>query len=173
MSTKGEVKAVLSEMLIRFPKHDFPGPTAEAYAADLMDIPIDQLRQVCQRLWLTEEWFPSVAKIRRAWCEQQIPDTCSDDLSWVKRRMGRLAPGEQPNPYSPVVQKPTEWPNPVTKDTVDLIGWGRLYDTDPNYLPKLWADNYAKARQENVERLASNPALAASYQRPALKVVGQ
>jgi hypothetical protein len=173
MSSKNEVKAVLAEMLIRFPKHDFPAPTSEAYAMDLMDIPIDQLRQVCQRLWLTEEWFPSVGKIRKAWCEQQVPDTCAEDLTWVKRRMGRLAPGEQPNPYSPVVQKPKEWPNPVCARTVDLIGWGRLYDTDPNYLPKLWADHYVKARQEEVAHLSEFPALAAQYQRPALKVVGQ
>lgn len=171
MSSKSEVKTILAEMLIRFPQKEIPGPTLDAYAVDLMDIPLDQLRHVCQRLWLTEEWFPSVAKIRRAWSEQQIPDTCADDLVWVKRRMGRLAPGEQPNPYSPVVQKPTEWPNPVTARTVELIGWGRLYDTDPDYLPKLWADQYASARQQCIAQLAPAPALAASAQRPALKVV--
>jgi hypothetical protein len=101
-----------------------------------------------------------------------VPDTCAEDLTWVKRRMGRLAPGEQPNPYSPVVQKPKEWPNLVCARTVDMIGWGRLYDTDPNYLPKLWADHYVKARQEEVAHLSESPALAAQYQRPALKVVG-
>ena len=59
-----EIKSILGEMLLRYPRQDVPEPTQRAMAADLADIPVGELRMVCQRWWLTQKWWPSVAELR-------------------------------------------------------------------------------------------------------------
>lgn len=182
MSSKSEVKVVLSEMLLRYPQKEIPAATLEAYAVDLMDIPLRELQQVCQRLWLTEEWFPSAPKIRMAWGELDTANDENGDLRWVERRMSRLAPGEQPNPYSSMVREPgdDEYPNPVCRETVKLFGWRNLYDTPSSKLAGEWAKHYRQARKNVIERKVTAPAMQPSEDalpqpdelRPALKAVG-
>ena len=180
MTSKAEVKAVLAEMLIRYPRQEIPAPTLDAYAVDLADIPVDELRQVCRHLWLTEEWWPSVSRIRTVWGELGTPDNADADLRWVERRMSRLAPGEQPNPYSSMVREPAadEYPNAVCREAVAIFGWRRLYDTDSGRLAGEWAKSYRQARQNVIDRRVAAPAIAMADAlpqpdelRPALKAV--
>ena len=180
MTSKAEVKAVLAEMLIRYPRQEIPAPTLDAYAVDLADIPGDELRQVCRHLWLTEEWWPSVSRIRTVWGELGTANDANGDLLWVERRMSRLAPGEQPNPYSSMVREPSadEYPNPVCREAVTLFGWRNLYDTPSAKLASEWAKHYRQARQNVIERRVAAPAMPVAdalphpdEQRPALKAV--
>lgn len=71
--TQKQIESILGEMLIRFPRQEIAPATLRAYAVDLADIPPAQLRAVCQRIWLTEEWFPSIARIRAVWDEMSGP----------------------------------------------------------------------------------------------------
>lgn len=160
MSTRNEVKAVLSEMLLRYPQKEIPAPTLEAYAVDLMDIPLLELQQVCQRLWFTEEWFPSAPKIRMAWGDLGTADDENGDLRWTERRMSRLGPGEQPNPYSSMVREPAaeEYPNDVCREAVRLFGWRNLYDMPSTKLASEWAKHYRQARRNVIERKVTAPA---------------
>lgn len=155
-----QIESILGEMLIRFPRQEVPTATIRAYALDLADIPIDELRQVCRHLWLTEEWWPSVRKIRETWGAMGTADAEAEDLRWTERRMSRLGPGEQPNPYSSMVREPApeEYPSDVCREAVRLFGWRRLYDTDSNRLAGEWSKVYRQARQNVIERKVAAPA---------------
>lgn len=174
-----EIKMILGEMLLRFPRQDVPDATLRAYGADLADIPVPELRQVCQHLWLTEEWWPSVKKIRETWGALGTPDDDAADRDWTVRRMSRLAPGEQPNPYTSIVREPApeEYPNEVCREAVRLFGWRNLYDTPTSNLAGEWSKVYKQARQNVITRKVAAPAIRpagealAGGQRPALKAV--
>jgi len=158
-----EIKTILGEMLLRYPRQDVPEPTQRAMAADLADIPVGELRVVCQRWWLTQKWWPSVAELREAWGDLGTADAENDDLRWTERRMSRLGPGEQPNPYSSIVQEPAadEYPNPVCAEAVKLFGWRNLYDTPSTKLASEWAKYYRQARKNVIERKVAAPAMQA------------
>lgn len=177
-----EIKSILGEMLLRYPRQDVPELTMRAFAADLADIPVPELRQVCQRWWLTQKWWPSVAELREAWGALDTADSEGEDLRWVERRMSRLAPGEQPNPYSSIVREPAaeEYPNAVCREAVRLFGWRNLYDTPSSKLAGEWSKHYRQARENVIQRKVAAPAMQPSEDalpqpdelRPALKAVG-
>ena len=60
---------LIIEMTLRFPKQEISEASQAAYAMDLAELPYDELRYVCQQLWRTEEWFPSIARVRQAWAD--------------------------------------------------------------------------------------------------------
>lgn len=155
-----EIKSILGEMLLRYPRQDVPEPTQRAMAADLADIPAGELRMVCQRWWLTQKWWPSVAELRESWGDLDTANDENADLRWTERRMSRLGPGEQPNPYSSIVREPgdEEYPNPVCREAVKLFGWRNLYDTPSSKLAGEWAKHYKQARQLVITRKVTAPA---------------
>ena len=93
--------------------------------------------------------------------------------------MSRLAPGEQPNPYTSIVREPApeEYPNEVCREAVRLFGWRNLYDTPTSNLAGEWSKVYKQARQNVITRKVAAPAIRpagealAGGQRPALKAV--
>lgn len=159
-----EIKSILGEMLLRFPKQEVPEPTMRAYAADLADIPLPELRRVCHHIWLNEKWWPSVSEIRHVWGELDTANDENADLRWTERRMSRLGSGEQPNPYSSMVREPgdDEYPNPVCREAVKLFGWRNLYDTPNTKLAGEWAKHYKQARQNVITRKVAAPAVMPS-----------
>ena len=159
-----EVKNVLAEMLLRIPRQEIPASTLEAYAKDLADIPLPELQQVCQHLWLTEEWWPGVSKIRTTWGELDTANDENGDLKWTERRMSRLGRGEAPNPYSSMVREPgeDEYPNAVCREAVKLFGWRNLYDTKSERLGSEWHKHYQQARKNVITRKVAAPSVPIS-----------
>jgi hypothetical protein len=45
-------------------------------------------------------------------------------------------------------RKPDTWPSPIAKKAVDLFGWQRFQDADPDWLPREWQKVWTQARDE-------------------------
>lgn len=145
----------INRLVLAFPKQEISPGTIASYVEDLSDIPPDVLGGICRHLRLTEEWFPTVAKIRALWFETVFgPASPSESLDWCLRELFEIKaiPGIHPVGHDPV---PTEFPDPITQEAVRLYGWDRIRIADPEWLPKEWAKVYERARLNITERFVS------------------
>lgn len=160
---------LVGEMVLRFPKQEISEASQAAYALDLSDLPYDELRVVCLHLWRTEEWFPSIATIRKAWCEMTLADTVMTEgqaIEWAMRQVGAIG-------------GPGKFPDPVVEEMMRRITWARLERTeDDDWTRKELAKAYREARDQLSRKVMAGevkpPPLALSApaaNRRALKAV--
>jgi hypothetical protein len=167
--------ALVQEMVLRFPKQEVSDASQVAYAVDLADLPYDELRYVCQQLWRTEEWFPSIATIRKAWADLVMgPAAAGQAQQWAEAQIGRIGG------YSPSggFIEP-KYPDPILRETMKIFGWQRLAraDSSSDWLDKDFAKAYEQgrdivARQVMSGELKAPPAALPEHSdRPALRLV--
>ena len=160
---------LVAEMVLRFPNQEISEASQAAYALDMADLPYDELRHVCQQLWRTEEWFPSIAKVRQTWCELALADTVMTEgqaIEWSMRQVGAIG-------------GPGRFPDPVVKEMMRLFTWARLEHTeDDDWTRKELAKSYREARGTIERKVVSGelppPPIAlptGGDTRPALKAV--
>lgn len=168
---------LIIEMTLRFPKQEISEASQAAYAMDLAELPYDELRYVCQQLWRTEEWFPSIARIRQAWADLVMgPAAAGEAQKWAEAQIGRIGG------YSPSggFIEP-KYPDPILRETMKVFGWQRLAraDSSSDWLDREFAKAYEQGRQTVARQVMSGElkappiALPDRSERPALKVVGQ
>lgn len=165
---------LIGEMVLRFPKQEISEASQAAYALDLADLPYDELRYVCQQLWRTEEWFPSIAKIRQAWADLVLgPAAAGEALRWAERQIGRIGGYSADGAFIE-----PKYPDPVLRETMKIFGWSRMArsESDSAWLNKDFAEAYEQGRRIVANRLMSGelkapPVALPGASRPALKVV--
>jgi hypothetical protein len=160
--------ALVEELVLRFPKQEISEASQAAYALDLEDLPYEELRHVCRQLWRTEEWFPSIAKIRETWCELTLKDTVMTEgqaTEWMIRAVNRIG---GPGPF----------PDPVVREMVRLVTFERLtHMPDDDWTRKELSKAYQQARQTISRQVMAGelpppPVALPDRGVPALKVVG-
>ncbi len=156
------------------------------YADALSDIPEDQLSVLVDRIIATRlsSFLPTPGEIKAAWADLLIgPSNPDGSLKWCLAEVVRQQDDARRLYYSldvatrgqfvfrPVV--PERFPDPVTMETVRLIGWESLVDMDDDLRRGLWAKRYTEARNIVAMRVASgdSPVAVNGNGKPDLKVL--
>jgi hypothetical protein len=134
----------LTTLALAFPQKEIAPETIAIYAVSLQNIPAETMDRIILRLTQTEDWFPTIKRIKEAWLrmEAHIP-TASETLDWCIRELNRGGGGYDPN--SQRVRKPEVFPDVLTAETVRIYGWSRLQTADVDWLPKEWEKAHKEA----------------------------
>lgn len=91
--------------------------TIAFYTAQLVDIPVDDLRVVCEQLAREEEWFPPIAKIRKRWLSMVLPapDVAANQWGMVIKAIYSVGYVGQP-----------AFDDPITAQVVKALNWREL-----------------------------------------------
>lgn len=160
-----------------FPQRAIEPQTIAVYVDALADMNPDALHQAVELVMRSDDWFPTIKRLRTA-CEEfafgQL--SAADDRRWLERFINGI--GAPYDPVTETVALPKSWPNPVMQEAVRLFGWKRFQDSNPEYLGRDWERTWNEARSLVLKRTAndgpSGDALKPGDEEPPmLKVVGR
>lgn len=146
MSEPNTALAILQEAKKLFPREHIPPETLAKQASELADIPPPALALIVRQLYRSREFFPGLAAIRNAYIEAVLPDAHAASYQWVRKAMKT---GEA-SPYTGRVAKPTEWPDELTRLTVEAIGWAEIYTFNDYQRERTYREEYQRQRNEKI-----------------------
>lgn len=141
---------ILNETQLRYPRERLGDEQLEAYVADLVDIEPAALALICRQLWRTRDYFPTVAQIRNAYIDAVLPDDANASYRWVTAAMNS---GDY-SPHTGRAAMPTEWPDLLTEETVQSVGWPMLYLLDEFQRRKVYTAEYKAIRDARIAAAA-------------------
>lgn len=139
---------------------------AELYLASLQGIPADHLAVVVDRIINTRQsaFLPMPGEIKDAYTDLLLGPPMPDErLQWcldTHRNQTREAEAAY---YAKDVRtrgmfeyrpkSPNEFPDPVTAETVRLVGWPDLIEMERDYRKGVWTKKYGEARELVAKRI--------------------
>lgn len=79
---QSEALRVMAELCARFPSHKLEKEHIAGYCAEILDLHYQRTLLAVKLLARTEDWFPSIARIRRAYAAQEVQASSGADL-WM------------------------------------------------------------------------------------------
>lgn len=119
--TREEIAKVLAVCSAAYPHVVITKETAIVYAESLRDLPFDPVSRAVRKLVTTSEFFPTIAKIRRAVAEADgklPPDGATAYGEVISAAASRGA-----------LDRP-EWSHPAVNEVVEALGWSRICRDD-------------------------------------------
>lgn len=168
------IMSQIKRLMAAFPRQNVPTETQAVYVDALSDMDVDVLRTAVDVVIRSDEWFPTIKRLRTACDELQMTQlSAADDGKWIKRWISGARNGY--DPATGITNKPTEFPNPVMAEAVRLYGWTRIHQTEEQYFDRDWEKHWNDAKGLVLKRTAAGPVADAlphpDEQRPALKAV--
>jgi hypothetical protein len=149
----------------------------ELYLDALSDIPDDQLSGVVDVLieTRTSGFLPTPGEIKAAWVETLLgPPMPDESFGWCQAELARQKDDAKRMyfmldvenrgrfVFTPII--PETFPDPVTMETIRMIGWEDLATMDREQAKGLWVKRYAEARTTVAHRIASGRSALAGVQ---------
>ncbi len=155
-----EFEALLGVLASAFPQRPISEATADVYEVALADLDYELTKRAVMRLVASEEWLPTVAKIRAAAYDLENGTASSGLEAWgvvceAIRRVGYL---EQPR-----------FRDPLVAHVVESMGWRYLCKSPNDASDRArFVDLYETLSNRERTEGAMNPALRAPERRTAL-----
>lgn len=169
------IKSQVMRLQAAFPQRPVEASTIAVYVDALADMDPDVLRTAVDVVIRSDDWFPTIKRLRTACDDLQLAQlSAADDKRWLEKYINGI--GAPYDPVSGMVSKPKSWPNPVMEEAVRLFGWQRFQESNPEYLARDWEQAWNDAKGLVMKRTAAGSVADALPQpdelRPALKAVG-
>lgn len=144
----------LGKLALAFPQKPIPPESLVVYAEALRALPFEAVRAACERLRDTEEWFPTIAKIKRAVVEGPGGAALADE-AWAEavREAKRVGWNRPPLFANGAFQPPAvpTFSSPLIGEAAYAIGWDVICTSDK---PEIVGAQFRKAFQALQEREA-------------------
>lgn len=172
-----QITVQIKRLQAAFPQRPIEASTIAVYVDALRDMNPEALRQAVDVVIRSDDWFPTIKRLRTACEEFQFGQlSAADDREWVLSYINGV--GAPYDPGSGLVYKPKVWPNPVMEEAVRLMGWSQIQQSKAEYFARDWEKCWTEARALVLKRAAvegpSGDALKSGDDDvPMLKVVGR
>lgn len=168
------IKSQVMRLQAAFPQRPVEASTIAVYVDALGDMDPDVLRTAVDVVIRSDDWFPTIKRLRTACDDLQLAQlSAADDGKWIKRWISGAPKGY--DPATGITTKPAEFPNPVMAEAVRLYGWTRIHQTEEQYFDRDWEKHWNDAKGLVLKRTAAGPVADAlphpDEQRPALRAV--
>lgn len=167
----------IKRLIAAFPRQLVPAETQAVYIDALSDMDPDTLRIAVDLVIRSDEWFPTIKRLRTACDDLQLSQlSAAEDRKWIVRYINGIHSGYDPG--TGLSRKPAQFPNPVMAEAVRLFGWQRIHEAHSDYFARDWEKVWNDAKGLVLKRAAAGEvgdALGMGTQpdelRPALKAV--